>query len=113
VVDSSRSTEDAELQDAIDRLKNPNALTLDDILKQVISKDFEAWLTDRKNRRNIPHRLESCGYVPIRNDDADDGLWRIEGKRQVIYAQQILSIRDRIMAARALVGRKAEEGKKL
>ena len=39
--------------------------------------DFRAWLTDRKNRRVIPHRLETAGYVPVRNPGADDGLWKI------------------------------------
>jgi hypothetical protein len=39
--------------------------------------DFLDWLNDRKNRRAIPHRLETVGYVPVRNDDAKDGLWKI------------------------------------
>jgi hypothetical protein len=29
------------------------------------------WLKERKNRRIIPHRFETVGYVPVRNKDAD------------------------------------------
>jgi hypothetical protein len=58
---------------------------------------------DRKNRRIIPHRLEKCGYVHVRNDGAKDGLWKINGARQVIYAKSTLSIRDRHTAADGLV----------
>jgi hypothetical protein len=56
-----------------------------------------------KNRRAIPHRLEQCGYVAVRNPDAKDGLWRIAGARQVIYAKSELSVSERIAAAQALV----------
>jgi hypothetical protein len=37
------------------------------------------WLTDRKNRRQIPYRLEKCGYIPVRKPAATDGLWKIHG----------------------------------
>jgi hypothetical protein len=46
--------------------------------------------------------MEKCGYVPVRNDDADDGLWKIRGRRQVVYARTELSLRDRLAAARKL-----------
>jgi hypothetical protein len=60
---------------------------------------FGEYLRDRKNASRIPHRLESCGYVAVRNDAAKDGLWKINGKRQVIYAKAELSLRDRMPAA--------------
>ena len=65
--------------------------------------DFLSWLLDRKNRRTIPYRLESAGYVQVRNDAAQDGLWKISGKRQVIYARNDLSADDRVKAARQIV----------
>ncbi len=65
---------------------------------------FKCWLQDRKNRRMIPHRMEQCGYAPVRNVGAKDGLWKIEGTRQVVYAKKSLSARDRSTAARKLVG---------
>jgi hypothetical protein len=55
----------------------------------------------KSRRRVIPHRLEGCGYVPVRNDAADSGLWVINRTRQVVYAKATLSIRDRLKAAKA------------
>jgi hypothetical protein len=60
------------------------------------------WLDDRKNRRTIPHRLESCGYAPVRNSGAGDGLWKINGKRQAIYARKDLPLQSQIKAAQGL-----------
>ena len=85
----------------LDRLGNPDAVTLGRI-QDMAEGNFGEWIRDRKNRRTIPHRLESCGYVPIRNPDADDGLWRVHGKRQSVYAKTVLPPRDQIAAARAL-----------
>jgi hypothetical protein len=52
-----------------------------------------------------PHRLESCGYTAVRNAAAKDGLWKMSGGRQVIYARADLSERDRIIAAERLADR--------
>lgn len=57
----------------------------------------------RKNRRGIPHRLERCSYVAVRNPDRDDRLWRLKGERQVICTKASLSLAERIRAARELV----------
>jgi hypothetical protein len=101
IVDANRAPEDAELADALDKLGNPEATTIDEITNKASSR-FVDWLLDRKNRRAIPHRLESCGYVPVRNDAAKDGLWKIKGARQAIYAKAELSVSDRLKAASAL-----------
>jgi hypothetical protein len=103
IVDASRAPEDAELADVIDELGNPHALTLATISIHATGT-FLTWILDRKNRRAIPHRLEQCGYVPIRNAAAKDGLWKINAARQVVYARSSLSIRDRFAAANAIVG---------
>jgi hypothetical protein len=86
IVDASRAPEDAELADVIDELGNPHALTLATISIHATGT-FLTWILDRKNRRAIPHRLEQCGYVPIRNAAAKDGLWKINAARQVVYAR--------------------------
>jgi hypothetical protein len=104
IVEASRAPEDAELRDAIDAIGAPNALTLAQIVA-VTSDDFGKWLYDRKNARLIPHRLEACGYVRVRNQGAKDGHWKVNGKRQVIYAKAELTIRDRFTAAYELAGR--------
>jgi hypothetical protein len=101
IVDASRAPEDAELADAIDGLRSPNALTLDQIAAKA-NAEFALWLRDRKNARRIPHRLETCGYVAVRNDGAKDGLWKLYDRRQVIYAKAELSNHDRVAAARKL-----------
>jgi hypothetical protein len=82
-------------------MNNPDAVTLKAIECKA-SFDFAVWISDRKNRRLIPHRLEKCGYVPVRNDGATDGLWVIDGKRQVIYAKSTLSVANRLKAAQEL-----------
>jgi hypothetical protein len=98
IVDANRAPEDAELADELDRMGNPDTTTLIQIVGYATG-DFLGWISDRKNRRAIPHRLEKCGYVPVRNDAARDGLWKINGTRQVVYAKSALSVRDRLKAA--------------
>jgi hypothetical protein len=105
IVNSDRSAEEGELADTIDAMGKPDALTLAGLIAQARAardSDFEAWLRDRKNRRQIPHRLDGCGYVPVRNPYADDGLWKILGKRQAVYARKTLAPRDQIAAAERL-----------
>jgi Family of unknown function (DUF5906)/Bifunctional DNA primase/polymerase, N-terminal len=101
IVDANRAPEDAELADVLDRLGNPDATTLSRITIQS-DGEFEEWITDRKNRRVIPHRLEKCGYVQVRNDAAADGLWKINGRRQAIYAKNTLLVARQLKAAREL-----------
>jgi len=106
------------MADCLEYLKNPDATTVAAVLLAAEklfpspapsygvplpkSDSFTDWLKDRRNRRVIPHRFEACGYVPIRNPDAAAGEWRIGGKRTIVYAKEILTIRDQIAAARAL-----------
>ena len=109
IVDAGRSPEDAELADVLDGLGWPNAITLS-MLVQGAGGGFGAdkgtfaeWLGDRKNRRIVPHRLESCGYVPVRNDaDQRDGQWKIQGKRQTVYAKATLTLAEQLRAAGAM-----------
>jgi hypothetical protein len=103
IVDANRATESSELADVLDALGNPDATTLTAISNHATG-DFETWIRDRKNRRAIPHRLETAGYVPVRNDTANSGLWMVGGKRHVIYAKAALSVSDRYRAARKIVG---------
>ena len=97
-MDANRAPEDAELADALEARKNPEAVTLADI-RVSASDSFLEWLDDRRNRRQIPHRLEAVGYVPARNQAAKDGLWVIDGRRQAIYVRSDLPPRERHAAA--------------
>ena len=103
IVDANRAPEDAELADVLDAMGKPDATTIAKIIAHA-TDDFGVWLRDRKNRRVIPHRLEKCGYAPVRYEGAD-GLWPINGKRQAIYAKSTLSVRDRYRAATDLLAR--------
>jgi hypothetical protein len=102
IVDANRAPEEGEMADALDKLGNPPATTLSEIV--AVSDEFGDWLTDRKNRRAIPHRLERCGYVAV-GSTTKDHLWVVDGKRQVIYARADLPLADQIKAAEALVRR--------
>jgi hypothetical protein len=101
IVDASRSPEDAEVADALERLGNPPAITIDAI-SSAAAESLRTWLNERKNRRVIPHRLEECGYEPVRNPSANDGLWKLSQGRKTIYARRELCVRDRIGAAEQL-----------
>jgi len=117
IVDANRSPEESELADALDklgesaldpeRIERPNAVTLERVIGAA-SAEFQIWLNDRKNRRTIPHRFEKCGYVPVRNKSAADGLWKINGKRQAVYARAELSLRDQLVALQNLTGIKVD-----
>jgi Family of unknown function (DUF5906) len=102
IVDANQASENAELADALDAMGNPDAFTLNELKMSAKSQELAEWLGDRKNRRSIPHRVEEEGYEPVRNPDAKDGLWKINGRRQAIYAKKGLSARDRMAAAQEL-----------
>ena len=118
IADANRAPEDAEMADAIDKMGNPDAMTLSQIKDAALKPMYrilESWISDRKNRRAIPHRLEKCGYVPVRNDaDKKDGQWKIGGSRVTVYARKALSLKERLTAAAALadglVGENGEVG---
>ena len=79
----------------------PVVTTLGKILGKAEGDLFEM-LKDRKNRRLIPHRLERCGYTPVRNDGAKDGLWVINRKRQTVYGRMDAPLSERVKAAQKL-----------
>jgi hypothetical protein len=76
----------------------PAALTIPLLL--TVAPSLE-WLTDRKMSRATAHRLKRCGYVPELNRETleSGGLWRIRGKRTMIYARIELSPDQRHAAA--------------
>jgi hypothetical protein len=103
IVNSNRATEESELADVFDEIGNPDAVTIEQIIETASPyADLHEWICDRRNRRAIPHRLEQCGYVPVRNTTQKQGLWIINGKRYAIYAKSELSISLQIKAATEL-----------
>jgi uncharacterized protein DUF5906 len=103
IVNVNQAPEDAQLADLLDILGNPEAVTLAHLTIKA-SGEIAEWLMDRRNRRAIPHRMERCGYAPVRNSTAKDGLWVVQGARQVIYTKVSLTSQQRFAAAKKLVG---------
>ncbi len=107
IVAANCAPEDSELADQLDQLGNPAAVSLTRLIDS--TRDIHGmvtgiglWLGERKNRRQIPLRMEPCGYVPVHNPTAKDGLWKIDGKRQAVYAKATLLLRDQLAAAARL-----------
>jgi hypothetical protein len=114
IVGANRAPEEAELSDIIDKLGNPAALTITMISENAgFNIDFQHWLEDRKNSRQIPHRLESCGYVAVDQPDAKDHLWRVGGRRCVVYANHDLALGEQLRAAGDLGRKGPPEAKRL
>jgi hypothetical protein len=109
IVNANRAPEDAEMEDALDRIagkdkQRPDAVTIKDVAKGA-TDEFRDWLADRRNRRVIPHRFEACGYAPVRNPSRDAGLWVVGGERQAVYARATLTLRDQLAAGKKRAGR--------
>jgi hypothetical protein len=79
----------------------PAALTIPLLL--TVAPSLE-WLTERKMSRAISHRIQRCGYVATLNRNAleSGGMWKIKGKRMMIYAHAELTPDQRHDAACAL-----------
>jgi hypothetical protein len=117
IVDANRAPEEGEVADLLDKLGNPDAVTLKQLITAASSSgnifsgsihSLAHFLEDRKNRRAVPHRLDGAGYTPVRNDAALSGLWVVDGTRQVVYAKKSIPLREQIEAVRELQ-RKANE----
>jgi hypothetical protein len=112
IVNANRTSEETELQDALDKLGNPPAVTIAGIKDVIDIGDLNSlwhWLGERKNRKGANHRLEKCGYRPVPSPDAENGLWRIGGQRRVVYAKDTLPLREQQAAAQALQREAAEK----
>jgi hypothetical protein len=111
IVNANRPSEEGELMDLIQGppLSNPDAMTVHELVAAAANSfELGEWLSDRRNHRTIPHRLETCGYVPVRNDAQTDGRWKIAGRNVVVYAKRTLSVREQITAVNALKKRTEE-----
>jgi hypothetical protein len=105
VVETHRAAENSELNDVLDAMERPPAVTITELRKNATAAknhDLNTWLDDRKNRKKIPHRMDECGYVPVRNPDANDGLWKIGDRRQAVYTRADLSPKNQMAEAAKL-----------
>jgi hypothetical protein len=91
------------MADALDKLDRPAVVTIHQI-RQVSDASFTEWLNERRNARLANHRLDTCGYQPLRNRDAKDGRWKIADRRQVIFMRADLSFNEAMIAAKRIFG---------
>ncbi|WP_233868637.1 primase-helicase family protein [Paraburkholderia adhaesiva] len=106
MVTAGEAPERGEMRDLIELLGDPPALTVDDLVSGAMRynmRSVESELTDRSRRRTIPHHMERAGYSLVRNPDADDGLFKVAGRRVAVYAQHHLSFPNQLRAARERV----------
>jgi hypothetical protein len=104
IVQSARSAESADVDDALDALERPAVETLAMIEHSPgATPEFRAWLGDRRNGVKIAHRMADSGYAPVRNPDANDGQWRIGGKRRSVYGRRTVSKADQLALANTMV----------
>lgn len=91
MVNATRPQEAAELADLIDEMGNPAVVASGQIVARAAGTELWMWLTDRKTRHMLTKRLADVGYVPLPNPDTKDRLWKVNGKRQTLYALNTLS----------------------
>jgi Family of unknown function (DUF5906) len=115
IVGSNKAPETGPIADCLEQLGTyvdgvaervpPDAVTIDMLIDASHTDELANWLKDHKNRRIIGHRLHEAGYISVPNRDAESELWRVKGKRVVIYARRNLSFQEQVRAARELQGR--------
>ena len=104
IVASNRAPEDSDLDDALEELGRPDAVTLAEI-GEVSGYEFRSWLEDRRNSRKTSHRMNDCGYERVNNPHEKRGRWKTLSGSVAVYARRELSIRDRTIAAETLIDR--------
>jgi hypothetical protein len=110
IVTANKTPNEAEIADVLDELgmRADGSIVWPDVIVSEQLRNAAAakgtFLRQRKQRRRIPIYMESAGYVPVRNGSAKDGLWKIGGKRQVVYARDNLTIKEQMQLAAVLTG---------
>lgn len=107
IVASNRAPEDAELDETLEKLGYPDAVTLTNVAEEA-PPGFYQWLNDRKNSRKLAHRMSECGYERVVNPGNKRGQWKMFGGHATIYGRRELNIRERIIAAEGLVSKAKE-----
>lgn len=112
IVDSNRPAEDAELADLLERMASngqdrPEVMTKRQLIDECFTcgdfPDLLAFLQDRRARKKLKGRMEANGYTVVPNDSTKDKLWKIQDKRQQVYALSSLSPSDRLKAVMDMI----------
>ena len=104
IVEHSTPIEDTEFAQALDDLGRPDAVVLE-MINRVAETSFAKWIEDRRNAKRVAPRLESCGYVSVRDPAQPEWLYTYDGRRRrvAVYAKKDMPLPKRIGAAKALV----------
>ena len=105
IVNAARAPESSDMSDALELLRWPDAVTINEVATAAEDENFRDFLRERKNSRVIPHRFTDCGYEVHRNTGQIDGRHRIGGKNVAVYVKRKLLPRERFEAVRALSSR--------
>jgi hypothetical protein len=99
---SGSAPEDADLATVLDLMKQPSVVTIHGIASRAVVEGMTDLCEELRgrNRRALPHRLARCGYVLVRNPEATDGLWRVEGHRRAVYGREQIPREELVSAAR-------------
>lgn len=121
MVDASQSSEFDEFWTVLEQLEWPAAVTIQDLVVQANrgltrveemtsgESDFAYWLKDRRNKRQLPYRMEEAGYVKVLNPKATTGKWKSRGAAITIYVKTALSEEGKVAAAEAKLEQLARE----
>jgi hypothetical protein len=105
------SSESTDLDDLLDMLGRPEAVTLEQVIsKAEMTPGFAAtaaWFADRKNRRVMSIKFDDSGYRPCKNPHSKQGLWVIKGRKQIVYVPNLLNGIQALKAAEALYMRQS------
>jgi hypothetical protein len=116
IVNANRTTEEGELADVLDQLSKkpedwkkgdpiprPDVVTFEMILGETSPfSQLYSMFKEARNRKAANHKLEECGYRAVDNPAAKDGYWRINDRRQVVYAKVELPLGKQREAAEVL-----------
>jgi hypothetical protein len=116
MVHANQHSETAGLLDVLDTVAQfdrlgetiyPAAITIDMLAAWARAgghklEEIETFLRDNGKRRQLSHRLEKLGYEAHQNT-AYEGMWKVDGKRQIIYVQRALTPAERDTACQMVV----------
>jgi hypothetical protein len=106
IVNAQRPPEDSRMTDILEKLDNPAAVLLRQIIYTAGADgfgEFGEWLQEHKNRRIIPKIMDRCNYDAVRNPNANDGRWKVEGRWETAYAKKGMTLNAQLAAVHALI----------
>lgn len=101
IVDQSTPLEVTWLSEIIDDMGRPAVFILLSLTNRA-QGEVKTWLENPATRKIVGHRLEDCGYIRVRNHSNSLGLWRVDGRYQMIYGRKDLDESTRQSSARSL-----------